>query len=141
MYKKTITYNDYFGGTRTEDFYFNISKAEALELELSKNGGLGAYLKRIINAQDQPSIIKAFKDIILLAYGEKSPDGKYFIKEDENGRRLADKFKQTEAYSDLFMELSTNTKSAIDFVNGIVPSEYASQIPDNVEDIKDYLKD
>lgn len=129
MLKKAITYTDYNGSTRTEDFYFNLSKAEAMEMELSTSGGLADMIRRIVAAQDTPSIIKIFKEIILKAYGEKSADGRRFIKIDENGHYLADDFMQTEAYSQLFMELATNADEAAKFVNGIVPGDVAKQIP------------
>lgn len=122
MLKKTITYNDYNGVERTEDFYFNLSKAELLEMEMGVSGGLAEMIKHITAAQDAPALIKLFKDIILKAYGEKSPDGKYFLKEDKEGRPLADGFKQTEAYSQLYMELATDAEAASNFINGIVPA-------------------
>lgn len=121
MLKKTITYTDYNGNERTEDFYFNLTKAECMEMELSTTGGLEDMVKRIVAAQDMPALIKIWKKLVLKAYGEKSPDGKLFLKEDENGRPLYNKFKQTEAYSNLFMELSTDDKAAAAFVNGIIP--------------------
>lgn len=122
MLKKTITYTDYNGVELTEDFYFNLSKAEAIELEVGIPGGLTAMIQNIVAANDNPSIIKIFKEFILKAYGVKSPDGKRFMKTDENGRPLADKFKETEAYSELFMELATNAEEAAKFINGIIPS-------------------
>ena len=117
MLKKTMTYTDFDGVQRTEDFYFNLSKAEILEMEMGTAGGMGEMLKRIVAAKDTKKIINTFKDIVLKAYGEKTPDGKRFIKSKE----LSDAFSQTEAYSDLFMELVTDGKAAADFVNGIVP--------------------
>lgn len=83
MLKKTITYNDYNGNERTEDLYFNLSQAEVMEMEMSTTGGLAEMIQKIVAAQDAPAIIKIFKEIILKAYGEKSPDGKRFIKSDE----------------------------------------------------------
>ena len=124
MIKKTITYSDYNGYERTEDFYFNLTKAEIMEMELSTAGGLAEMIKKIVAAQDAPSIIKIFKDLILKAYGEKSPDGKRFIKNDE----LRESFSQTEAYSQLFMELAMNADEAAKFVNGIIPSDMANQV-------------
>lgn len=118
MLKKTITYTDYNGVERSEDFYFNLSKAEIMEMEMSTAGGLTEMITKIVAAQDAPSIIKIFKDLVLKAYGEKSPDGKRFIKSEE----LSEAFSQTEAYSILFMELATNADEAAKFVNGIVPS-------------------
>lgn len=117
MLKKTITYTDYNGEERTEDFYFNISKAELTEMELSIDGGLSEMITRITQAKDVPAIIRVFKDLILRSYGVKSPDGKRFIK----NAQLTEDFSQTEAYSELFMELSTDSKAASAFVNGIMP--------------------
>ena len=117
MLKKTITYTDYNGSERTEDFYFNLSKAEIMEMEMSTAGGLTEMIQKIVAAQDSPAIIKVFKELILKAYGEKSPDGKRFIKSDE----ISTAFSQTEAYSQLFMELATDADAAAKFVNGIIP--------------------
>ena len=123
MLKKTITYNDYNGTERTEDFYFNLSKAEVMEMEMSTTGGLAEMIKNVVAKQDAPSIIKIFKDLILKAYGEKSADGKRFVKSEE----LATAFSQTEAYSILFTELATDDKAAANFVNGIVPTEMSKK--------------
>ncbi len=117
MLKKTITYEDYDGNKRTEDFYFNLSKAEILEMEMGVSGGMTQMLDRIVAEQDSEKIIKTFKEIILKAYGEKSPDGKRFIKSEE----LSTAFSQTEAFSQLFMELATDADAAAKFVNGIIP--------------------
>ena len=121
MLKKTIKYTDYNGTERTEDFYFNLSKAEIMEMEMGTTGGLAEMIQRIVAAQDAPAIIKIFKDLVLKAYGEKSADGKKFIKSEE----LSNGFSQTEAYSILFMELATDADAAAKFVNGIVPADMA----------------
>jgi hypothetical protein len=117
MIKKVITYVDYNGKERTEAFYFNLTKAELTEMELTTNGGLADHIQRIVDAQDSKQLIELFKSMLLLSYGEKSPDGKRFIKNQE----LRDAFSQTEAYSQLYMDLVTNTELAIEFVNGIIP--------------------
>jgi hypothetical protein len=119
MLKETITYTDYNGNERTEDFYFNLTKAEILEMEMTTTGGLAEMIQRIVAAQDIPAIVKIFKDLVLKAYGQKSADGKRFIKSKE----LTEEFAQTEAYSDLFMELSTDADKAQQFINGIVPAD------------------
>lgn len=118
MLKKTITYTDYNGTERTEDFYFNLSKAELMEMEMGIDGGMSAMVEKIIAAQNAPQLIKLFKELILKAYGEKSADGKRFIKSEE----LSTAFSQTEAYSDLYMLLATNADEASKFVNGITPA-------------------
>ena len=119
MLKKTIPYTDYNGNKREEDCFFNLSKAEIMEMEMSTTGGLSEMIQNIVKTQDVPSIIKIFKDLILKSYGEKSPDGKRFIKSEE----LSTAFSQTEAYSVLFMELATNADAAAEFVNGIIPKD------------------
>lgn len=118
MLKKTITYTDYEGNEWTEDFYFNLTQAEALEMELSTSGGMTQMINRIVAAKDGPAIIKVFKEILFKAYGEKSPDGKRFIKSEE----LSAAFSQTEAYSKLFMELASSPDAAADFINNLVPN-------------------
>lgn len=117
MLKKTVTYTDYNGSERTEDYYFNLTKAEIMEMELTTVGGLSAMIEKIVAAKDGPTIIKTFKDLILKAYGEKSADGRRFIKSPE----IAEAFSQTEAYSQIFMELATDDEAAAKFVNGIIP--------------------
>ena len=123
MLKKSITYTDYNGTERTETFYFNISKAELMEMELGTTGGYAEMLQRIVDTQDAPSLIKIFKDLIFKAYGIKSPDGKRFIKSKE----LSEEFAQTEAYTVLFMELATNAEAGAEFVNGILPQDLVAQ--------------
>jgi len=117
MIKKTVEYVDYNGVTRKEDFYFNLTRAEVTEMEMSTAGGLAEMIQKVVDAQDAPTIIKIFKDLVLKSYGEKSPDGKRFIKSDE----IATAFSQTEAYSQIFMELATDADAAAKFVNGIIP--------------------
>jgi len=118
MLKKTITYTDYNGTERTEDFYFNLSKAEVAELEMGIDGGLSAMIDKIVAAKDTPAILAIFKKLVLQAYGEKSADGKRFVKSEE----ISTAFSQTEAYSDLYMTLATNADEAAKFFNGIIPS-------------------
>lgn len=116
MIKKTINYTDYDGNERTEDFYFNLSKAELTEMNLSIDGGMEAYIRKIVAAKDEKTIFSIFKEIIYKSYGEKSLDGRRFIKSKE----LSDGFLQTEAYSVLLEELGTNSETASEFVKGIV---------------------
>lgn len=123
MLKETIKYTDYNGVERTEDFWFHLSKAELMEWEMGTTGGLNEMIKRIVDAQDAPAIIKIFKELVLKAYGQKSPDGKRFIKSEE----LATEFSQTEAYSQLFMDLATDADKAAAFVNGIMPKDVAEK--------------
>jgi hypothetical protein len=117
MLKKVIKYVDYDGNERNETFFFNLNKAEITELELGVSGGLVQAIQKIVEAQDSPKIISLFKEIILKSYGEKSPDGKRFIKSEE----LSTAFSQTEAFSELFMDLATDAEAAAAFINAIVP--------------------
>lgn len=136
MLKKTITYEDYDGYTRTEDLYFFLSKSELMQLELSEPGGLSKKLERITNANDGKEIIGIFKELILMAYGEKSDDGRSFIKK-RNGVRLAEEFEQTEAYNQLFAELLLDPDKAAAFINGIMPKDLAEAAKKELEKNKD----
>lgn len=124
MLKKTITYTDYNGLERTENYYFNLTETEIMEMEVGTVGGLAEMITKIVEAKDAPAIMKTFKDLILKAYGEKSLDGKRFEK--RNGQ-LAEAFAETEAYSILFMELVTDAEKAAEFINGIVPANLSQQ--------------
>ena len=117
--KKRVTYTDYNNIERTEDLYFNLTKAEILEMEMSTSGGLAEQITKVIETQDHPTIIKIFKDLVLKSYGEESPDGRRFMKNDE----IRTAFSETEAYSMVFMELATDAKAAVAFVNGIIPDQ------------------
>lgn len=122
MYKWTCQYEDYNGATRIEDFWFNLSEAEILEMELGVSGGLSEYLQRIVNANDTPTLLRTFKDLILKCYGEKSADGRRFVK----SPALSEAFSQTEAYSQLYMKLALDADAAAEFVNSVVPSKMSS---------------
>ena len=118
MIKKTVTYVDYNGVERTEDFYFNLSKAEVAEMELSVEGGFSKMLEEIVASKDNVKIVNLFKQMVLKAYGEKSVDGRRFVKSEE----ISKAFSETEAYSEIFMELALNSDKAAAFVNGIMPA-------------------
>ena len=117
MLKKTITYTDYDGEERTEDFYFNLTQAEVMEMEMSVKGGIAKMIRRVVAAKDGATIINIFKDVIKRSYGKKSLDGRKF----EKSEAIWNEFERTEAYSILFMELATNADEAAKFVEGIVP--------------------
>lgn len=123
MLKKTITYTDFNDEQVTEDHFFHLSKAELVEIEMSFDGGLSNALERIIAANDGKTIMREFKNIILTSYGQKSPDGKRFIK----NQKLREEFESSEAYSTLFMELLTDASAASDFINGVVPADLAAE--------------
>lgn len=132
MVKKTITYTDYEGEERTEDFYFNLTKAEVVEMELSTTGGLQKLIAKITQEKDMKKLVELFKQIIAKSYGVKSDDGRRFIKTPE----VLAEFVQTEAYSDLFMELASDTDAATAFLNGIVPQVPKGEAPAIVEQPK-----
>lgn len=119
MIKKTVTYKDYNGLERTESFYFHFNQAEILDMEMSTEGGFAERIQRIIDAKDQPSLMKIIKKFVLDAYGVKSADGKRFIKNDE----VKTAFVENPAYSVIFMDLVTDDKLAAEFVNGVVPED------------------
>lgn len=129
MYIKTIKYRDYSGNEREEEFYFNLNTAELMEMELSVNGGYDQLVKKISNTQNTAELIKLFKELILKSYGERSLDGKSFLKKDlTTGRPLYEEFEQTAAYPVLFMELATNDQAAAEFVNKVIPADAAEAV-------------
>lgn len=118
MRKETVTYTDYNGNERTEDFWFNLTKAECTELQWSVKGGLDAFINKIIATEDSPTLLKLWKELLFKAYGEKDIDGRRFRKSEE----LSKAFSETEAYSELYMKFLTDAKAGADFVNGIIPN-------------------
>ena len=119
MLKKLIKYTDYNGVERQENFYFNLNKTELLEMETEVTGGMRQLIENMMEKQDIPKIMNSFKTILLKAYGEKSPDGRRFIKSDE----LSTAFTQTEAYNVLYMELLSDSKKAAAFINALIPED------------------
>lgn len=117
MVKKTIEYEDYNGNKIKDDFFFDISPAEAIEMETEQHGGLGENLKKMANTNNIPELMKFFKEFVLRSYGVKSPDGIRFIKSPQ----LAQEFTETKAYSELFVELLTDHNALAAFVNGVLP--------------------
>jgi hypothetical protein len=123
MLKRTITYTDFNDNVISEVYYFNISNSELIEFNVQFEGGAQAFFNRIVEAQDGKEIIEQFKKLILFAYGQKSEDGKRFIKSDA----LREEFSQTSAFDALFMDLATNADSAAQFVNGVIPKDLAAK--------------
>lgn len=135
MFKKTITFTDFNGNVRTEDYYFNLTKAELMEMQLSQGGGFTGYIQKIVDTNDTAKMIELFKNLILKSYGIKSEDGLRFIKND----KIREEFSQTEAYSELFMSFATDDVAAAEFINNVIPSdqkltkEQMDKIRDNAE--------
>lgn len=124
MYKIREKYEDYDGNERIEEFYFNLTKAEITDMELTTEGGMSAMLNRIIAAKDISKLIAVFKDLILRSYGQKSPDGRRFIKSDE----LTKEFTETPAYSQIYLRLATDDKAATEFVNNVIPKDLQKEV-------------
>ena len=132
MLKREITYEDFNGNKVTDVFYFHISKPELIELEVEYPKGLTSWIEKIIKTNDHKELMKLFKEIVLLTYGEKSEDGKRFIKSDE----LRTAFSQSPAYSVLFMELASQDEAAVDFLKGVLPKDMAVEFENNLTNVK-----
>ena len=131
MLKKTIKSIDFDGNERSDECYFHLSKTELTEMEMSENGGFDKYIEKVIEAQDNKTIYALFKEIVLSSYGEKSHDGKYFIKKktvDGETIRLRDEFEQTAAFDELMMELMGDADASANFFNSVIPKELAETI-------------
>jgi hypothetical protein len=124
MLKLPTTYEDYNGVTHTEDFYFNITKPELIELEVEYKMGFQEHLQAIIETEDRKQLIAEFKRILTMTYGQKTPDGKRFIKNDE----LTEAFTQHPAYPVIYMLLATDYNYAADFIAGIVPKDMSGDV-------------
>lgn len=134
MLKKMIKYTDYNGVEREEPFYFNLSKADLVEMEMSVDGGFAEFVTKVVQTKDQKELMRLFKSFILKAYGEKSDDGKHFRK----GKEISEAFASTEAYSELFMELLSDSDAAAKFINGLAPAGMSNM---NAEDAKKFIED
>lgn len=134
MLKKMIKYTDYNGVEREEPFYFNLSKADLVEMEMSVDGGFAEFVTKVVQTKDQKELMRLFKSFILKAYGEKSDDGKHFRKSKE----ISEAFASTEAYSELFMELLSDSDAAAKFINGLAPAGMSNM---SAEDAKKFIED
>jgi len=125
MLIKPITYTDFDGETRTEKFHFNLSRTECLEFEAEAGSiGLKKLLEKMVKEEDTKRLFAWFKKIVLTAYGEKSIDGKRFVKSEE----LSKAFEQSNAYDVLMVELFTGGEKAVaDFINAVIPSADGAQ--------------
>ena len=124
MYKMTETFEDYEGASRTEDFYFHLTKAEIMEMDFLEDGGLQKTIEKIVATQDRKALIEIFKKLVIGSYGEKSADGRRFMKNDD----IRKNFTETEAYSQIFMKLATDDKEATAFINGILPKDLQEEV-------------
>ena len=125
MLKKTVTYEDFNGVERTEDFYFNLTRSELLEMHFTTDGGMDKKIDNIVKAKSQAELEKLFKQILLMSYGQKSPDGRFFRKSDE----IRADFEASPVYDKLYMELFADEKAAADFVNAVIPNIGANLNP------------
>jgi len=119
MIKWPITFTDYDGNEIKEDFYFNLNKAELVEMQFNVNGAYSSFIERISNERDLKALGEEFKKIILNSYGKKSDDGRLFRK----SQQMRDDFEQSEAYATLYMELLSDSDKAAKFVKGILPKD------------------
>lgn len=132
MIKWPITYTDYNGEEQTDEFYFNLNRAEIVEMNLNANGAYAEYLQRLVERKDGREIAKEFKNLILKSYGEKSADGRRFIKSKE----LSEAFEQTEAFVELYLQLATDEEAAMKFISGVMPNteepKTGAPVPENM---------
>ncbi|MBR5180111.1 MAG: hypothetical protein IKW90_15140 [Lachnospiraceae bacterium] len=135
MLTKAITYTDYNGNKKTKNFYFNLTRSELAEMELTNNAGMLETIKKMVNEHDRAKIYGLFEEIVMKSVGEKSSDGEYFEKSDE----IRNRFKSHPAYDVLFMELISNEKTMSDFINAILPAEIAANAKANDKTLNDLM--
>lgn len=129
MLKKTIKYTNYDGVEKEKDYFFNLKKSELVDLQFKTPKGFIAYIDEVTKSEDPSALWKAFRDIVLLAYGEKSEDGERFMKSEE----ISKAFEETEAFSVLVMELIEKDGAAADFINGIMPNDLTEEVKNNAD--------
>ena len=127
MLKKTIKYADYEGNEKTIDCRFHLSKADLIDMEFSTPGGVQNLINSIVEKQDLKRLTNLIKEIILRSYGELSDDGNCFVKV-KNGHKLSEDFQQTEAFSELFMELNSDENALNEFMTGVIPANLRQEI-------------
>lgn len=116
MYKITKKFEDFNGVEKEQDFWFHLSKADILKMELSEEGGMDKRLDKLVKTKDMKEAIKVFEGLLLMAYGVKTDDGR-FVKNDQ----VRAEFASSAAYSDIYFELATNPEAAQKFVEGVIP--------------------
>ena len=126
MHKETITYEDWNGVERTEDFYFNLTEQELVKMDVQENSALQDKIDKVIKAKSQQEILDLFEKIVYVSYGVKSEDGKRFIKSKE----VKDAFLESPAYSMIYMMLATDAQAASKFVNEIMPKPKNAPVQD-----------
>lgn len=133
MLKKTITYENYNGDTVTDDFYFNLTKVECMELEYSfgANNTLSNTITTLVESKDIGALIAAIKKILLMSYGVKTPDGNRFIKNDS----VREEFEQSPAFEKIYWDLVTNQDEAASFISGIVPQNVRDSLGENPKQV------
>lgn len=134
MLTKNIKYTDFDGQEKTRTCYFNLTKAEILEFEMGKPGGAVAYMARLIDSEQNDKVFKTFKELVLMAYGERTADG-HFVKSQE----LRDRFACSEAYSELMMEIMESKEAMVSFINGLTPNVTDAQRKQAQEEMKDAM--
>ncbi len=128
MYKQIVTYTDFDGSKKTENFYFNLTKAELTDMQMTSGGELMTRLQSVADAvgsselsdKQQAEVYTLFKEIILKAYGEKVTDERG-ITRFKKSKTLSDDFSTTEAFSEMFMGFIANPDTAVDFINSVIP--------------------
>jgi hypothetical protein len=134
MLTKTIKATDFDGKEYEETLYFNLTESELMELELGTEGGFTKMLQNSMNKNNVPALMKAFKEILLKSYGEKSADGRRFIKSD----KITEDFLNSASYDAIYMELITNADAASAFINGVVPKKLSEKA--KTKEVQDQLK-
>lgn len=116
MIAKTVKYTDFNGNEREERLYFNLSKTELTKMQVGMEGGFDKYIKGVVESGNHAKLIEIFDELIIKAYGQKSEDGSRFIK----SKTAQEEFAQSVAYDELFMEIASDEKAAVEFMNGIL---------------------
>lgn len=133
MIKRTVTYEDFNGVTHTEDLYFNLTKTEMSKIVLEEakfdpdgnqdEESMNAFsdrLREIGRSGDGKKIIDMFEWLLKISYGEKSEDGRRFVKNDE----VYEDWRYSASYDQFWQDLMlSETGDMVEFINGIIPAD------------------
>jgi len=127
MYKTTVEYEDFNGEKKKRTLYFNLSQSELTELKYESNGALEDKIVEIVATKNRSEMMLLFTKLLKMAYGEKSEDGEYFIKNEE----VYNRFKYSNAY-DAFLEKLVESDSELEnFIKYVLPKKLSNKVDMN----------
>ena len=138
MQKLTVQYQNWDGDLETEDLYFHLNIKELQEME-KWDVPLTKRIAKLTKTEDGTEAFELMRDIVEAAYGERSSDGKRFVKNPE----VLKNFTQGLAYDEVILQFIDGTTDLAKFVEGLLPKKVFELAKKNAKDssveVKEYL--